>query len=147
MNTLRSSLAAKDAELGIAVKGKKIAEDSLEKSIKANDKKWRKEVEKAVHEAKICASKAVLESRVKIVKEAQDPDFDRSSWDVEHWEQILKDMGDDDEDDNATAEKLVEMGKGKAKLVDEEELVGEGHGVDGKAEVDGKGGDDQGNAP
>ena len=125
------------------MKGKKIAEDSLEKSIKANDKKWRKEVEKAIREAKVYASKAVLESRVKIMKEALDPDFDKTSWDVDHWEQLLKDMVDDDEEDNATAERLVEMVKGKGKLVDEAEVVGEDQGVGGNAEV----GEDQGNAP
>ncbi|KAJ0753596.1 hypothetical protein HanPI659440_Chr09g0337551 [Helianthus annuus] len=71
----------------------------------------------ATDEVKICAAWTVLQERIKMTREAGDPNFDRSAWDLASWEQTLLKLGGDEELEPA-AEKKAEVGTSGAKEVD-----------------------------
>lgn len=56
------------------------------------------EINQATEEAKVWAAKSVLEARIKLVTEANDPSFDKSSWEIKEWYQALIDL-DEGEDE------------------------------------------------
>jgi hypothetical protein len=96
---LRSSTAAKDKEVSKLVKEKK----GLERELVAVGKDLQKKLDAATEEAKMWAARAVLEARLKMVKQLEDPSFDKAVWDVAKWEAMLASLGDDEEVDAETA--------------------------------------------
>ncbi|MFS7978255.1 hypothetical protein Hanom_Chr10g00913391 [Helianthus anomalus] len=55
------------------------------------------EKQEITQDAKVSAAIAMYKIQLQMAEEAQDPTFDKSSWDVEGWKARLADL--DDEDD------------------------------------------------
>ncbi|MFS7975958.1 hypothetical protein Hanom_Chr10g00886781 [Helianthus anomalus] len=66
-----------------------------------------------------------------MAKEAVDPAFDRSGWDVEAWKQRLVEVGDEDEPDEVLA---LEGGGSEAKDPEDAATGGSGQGGEKKVE-------------
>ncbi|MFS7913896.1 hypothetical protein Hanom_Chr02g00147131 [Helianthus anomalus] len=71
----------------------------------------------------------MLKIKLQMAKEAEDPAFDRSDWEVEDWKQRLEELGDEDEPEEVLA---LESGGG-AKDPEAEAAGGSGKG--GEEEV------------
>ena len=69
-----------------------------------------------VEGAKVSAAITMYKTRLQMAQEAQDPDFDRSSWDVEGWKARLADLEDDEEAEEVLA--LEAGGSGKDQVKD-----------------------------
>jgi hypothetical protein len=119
LSEMRSSAAAKDKEISKLVKEKK----GLEKDLVAIGKDLQRKLDAATEEAKMWAARAVLEARLKMVKQLEDSSFDKVAWDVAKWEATLANLGDDEEVE-AEAEKVdpgeqVGTSQEGAKVVEE----------------------------
>ncbi|MFS8022877.1 hypothetical protein Hanom_Chr16g01444701 [Helianthus anomalus] len=71
----------------------------------------------ATDEAKVCATHAILQARIKISQEAMDLGFDRSAWDVAGWKQNLLELGGNAEPEQVQA---LEAGPSGVKEVKQE---------------------------
>ncbi|MFS8022869.1 hypothetical protein Hanom_Chr16g01444591 [Helianthus anomalus] len=65
--------------------------------------------------AKLSATIAMLKIKLQMAKEAADPSFDRSEWDLEAWAKRLVELGDEYEPEDAAA---GGSGKGGEEKVD-----------------------------
>ena len=83
------------------------------------------EKQEITQDAKVSAAIAMYKIQLQMAEEAQDPTFDKSSWDVEGWKARLADLEDEDE-----AEEIPMLEGGDA----EKDQDGEAGG-DGAAEV------------
>jgi hypothetical protein len=108
---MRGITAAKDKDVTRIVRQKK----ALEEDLKVAESRLQEEVLAATEHAKIWAAKSVIQARIKMAKEAGDPGFDRSAWDVAKWEQALADLGEDDDVEEPAAEKADQVGTSKGK--------------------------------
>ncbi|KAJ0946658.1 hypothetical protein HanRHA438_Chr01g0006391 [Helianthus annuus] len=68
-----------------------------------------------VEGAKVSAAITMYKTKLKMAQEAQDPDFDRSSWDVEGWKARLADLEDDEEAEEVLAIEAGGSGKDQVK--------------------------------
>ena len=68
-----------------------------------------------VEGAKVSAAITMYKTKLKMAQEAQDPDFDRSSWDVEGWKARLADLEDDEEAEEVLAIEAGSSGKDQVK--------------------------------
>ncbi|KAK1432048.1 hypothetical protein QVD17_08937 [Tagetes erecta] len=75
------------------------------------------EMESMIETAKDSAALTVYEARLKMVKEANDPDFDRSLWKIEDWESVVADLkeklAEEDTRGQAGSSGPADDGKGK----------------------------------
>ncbi|MFS7912032.1 hypothetical protein Hanom_Chr02g00125061 [Helianthus anomalus] len=67
-----------------------------------------------------------------MAKEADDPSFDKSEWDVEAWKYRLQELGDDEEPEEVLA--IEASGSGSKDPLDTAEAGGSGEG--GEMKVD-----------
>ncbi|KAF5757049.1 hypothetical protein HanXRQr2_Chr17g0822071 [Helianthus annuus] len=93
LTDLRSIATAKDKKITQLEK----EVNSLEKQIMVAEIQANKTEMEATDEAKVCASRAILQARIKIAQEAMDAGFDRSAWDVADWKQTFLELGGDAE--------------------------------------------------
>ena len=115
----RTSLVAKDQEL---IKLKKELEEVTEALLYA-ETGVNEQLAELTEQAKVWAGKAVLEARIKMAREAEDPAFDKAAWTVETWEKTLAGMGgDDDAQDEAVEKKATKAGTSGADK-DAQELM------------------------
>lgn len=85
---MRSIVATKDKALARTTKEKRQAEDHASTiAVQMQD-----EITRATNEAKIWEAKSVLQAMIKLVSEANDPAFDKSSWNIAQWKQSLADL-------------------------------------------------------
>ncbi|KAM0040183.1 hypothetical protein Hdeb2414_s0012g00390841 [Helianthus debilis subsp. tardiflorus] len=68
-----------------------------------------------VEGAKVSAAITMYKTKLKMAQEAQDPDFDRSSWDVEGCKARLADLEDDEEAEEVLAIEAGGSGKDQVK--------------------------------
>ncbi|KAJ0752398.1 hypothetical protein HanPI659440_Chr09g0323901 [Helianthus annuus] len=61
--------------------------------------------------AKVSAAIAMYKTKLKMAQEAQDPDFDRSNWDVEGWKARLAELDDEEEAEEVLAIEAGGSGK------------------------------------
>jgi hypothetical protein len=108
---MRGIAAAKDKDVTRIVKQKK----SLEEDLRTAESRLQEEVLAATEQPKIWTAKSVIQTRIKMAKEAGDPGFDRTAWDMAKWEQALADLGEDDDGEEPAAEKADEVGTSKGK--------------------------------
>ncbi|MFS8001592.1 hypothetical protein Hanom_Chr13g01192161 [Helianthus anomalus] len=54
-------------------------------------------------ETKVCATRAILQVKIKMAQEVVDLDFDRSAWDVGSWKQTLLQLGGEVEPESVKA--------------------------------------------
>ena len=69
----------------------------FEERIAFTDKSARERDIEVTEEAKLYAGRAILMARIKIAEQAEDPEFDRSNWNVALWKQTLAGFGKDSE--------------------------------------------------
>ena len=81
----RTALVAKDQEIA---KLKKELEEVTEALLSA-ETGVNEQLAEVTEQAKICAGKAVLEARITMAQEAEDPSFDKASWTMGEWEKTL----------------------------------------------------------
>ncbi|MFS7904520.1 hypothetical protein Hanom_Chr01g00037061 [Helianthus anomalus] len=79
--------------------------------------------------AKLSATITMPRIKLQMAKEAEDPSFDRSAWDLEAWKQRLTKLDDEDE-----AEEVPALEGGGSGLKDPEE-AGDGSGKGGDEKV------------
>ncbi|KAJ0788584.1 hypothetical protein HanPI659440_Chr05g0193411 [Helianthus annuus] len=120
-----------------AAKDKRIAHlekeiKTLQKQILLADMTPNKERLEIIDEAKKSAAIVTLKIRLQMAKEAVDPSFDRSEWDVEAWKQRLQELGDDEDAEEVLT--LEAGGSGGKDPVDAAEAGSSGEG--GEAKVD-----------
>ena len=91
-----------DLQQVAVLKDLKIAE--LEKALQAARNETAKiliDIDYEKHEimegAKVSAAITMYKTKLQMAQEAQDPNFDKSSWDVEGWKARLADLEDDEE--------------------------------------------------
>ncbi|KAJ0814446.1 hypothetical protein HanPSC8_Chr17g0785811 [Helianthus annuus] len=90
---LQTIAAAKDKRIAHLEKESK----TLQKQMLLADITANKERLEIIDEAKKSVAIVTLKIRLQMAKEAADPSFDRSEWDVEAWKQRLQELGDDEE--------------------------------------------------
>ncbi|KAJ0623033.1 hypothetical protein HanIR_Chr01g0027251 [Helianthus annuus] len=102
------------------LKDHKIAD--LEKSLQAARTETAKllididyEKHEIVEGAKVSAAITMYKTRLQMAQVAQDPDFDKSSWDVEGWKARLADLEDDEEAEGVLALEAGSSGKDQVK--------------------------------
>ena len=61
--------------------------------------------------AKVSAAIAMYKTKLQMAQEAQDPDFDRSNWDMEGWKARLAELEDEEEADEVLAIEATNSGK------------------------------------
>ncbi|KAJ0433918.1 hypothetical protein HanPSC8_Chr17g0774491 [Helianthus annuus] len=117
-------------------KDKKIS--SLEKDINTLQKELllaeittNKERIEIMDGAKLSATIAMLKIKLQMAKEAADPSFDRSEWDLEAWAKRLAKLGDKDEPKEALA-----LEAGGSEVKDPGEATAGGSGKGGEEKVD-----------
>ncbi|KAF5811474.1 hypothetical protein HanRHA438_Chr04g0191481 [Helianthus annuus] len=125
-----------DLQAIAVAKDKKISQ--LEKENKALQKELllaeitaRKERLEVMDGAKLSAAIAMLKINLQMAKEAADPSFDRSEWDLEAWAKRLAELGDDEEPKEVLA---LEAGGSGDKDPEEAAAGGSGEGGDEKVE-------------
>ncbi|XP_076889683.1 isoaspartyl peptidase/L-asparaginase 1-like [Bidens hawaiensis] len=79
------------------------------------------EINRVTKEAKVWAAKSILEARIKLVSEANDPSFDKSSWEIKERKQALIDLGGGEDETEAMMVDVGEAGTSGLKGLDETE--------------------------
>ncbi|KAL9994306.1 hypothetical protein Hdeb2414_s0929g00961731 [Helianthus debilis subsp. tardiflorus] len=125
-----------DLQVIAVAKDKKISH--LEKEIKALQKELlpagitaNKERLEVIDGAKHSVAVVMLKIKLQMAKEAIDPSFDRSEWDVEAWAKRLAELRDEEEPKEVLA---LEAGGSRAK--DPEDAAAGGSGQGGEEKVD-----------
>ncbi|MFS7889851.1 hypothetical protein Hanom_Chr00s000005g01611881 [Helianthus anomalus] len=105
--------------------------NTLQKELLLADITANRERMEVMDGAKLYVVVAMLKIKLQMAKEAVDPSFDRSKWDVEAWTNRLTELGDDEEPEEVLA--LEAGGSGDKDLQD---AVAEGSGKGGEEKVD-----------
>ncbi|KAM0041179.1 hypothetical protein Hdeb2414_s0011g00363291 [Helianthus debilis subsp. tardiflorus] len=113
---LRSIIAAKDEKVAQLEKEK----TDLDKQLMYDEIGIHEAHMNATEDAKVCATRTVLQARINRAQEAMDPAFDRSAWDIAGWKQTLLDLGGDGEMDQVMALEVGPSGVKDPKEADEE---------------------------
>ncbi|MFS7929694.1 hypothetical protein Hanom_Chr04g00335561 [Helianthus anomalus] len=111
-----------------------VSEESktLQKQILLADITTNKERLEIIDDAKKSTAIVTLKIRLQMAKEAADPSFDRSAWNVEAWKQRLQELGDDEEPEEVLTIKAG--GSGSKDPLDAIEAGGSGEGGEAKAD-------------
>ncbi|MFS7967243.1 hypothetical protein Hanom_Chr09g00783521 [Helianthus anomalus] len=90
---------AKDKKISQFEKEKK----ALQKELLLAERTTQKERIEVMEGAKHSAAVVMLKVKLQMAKEASDPSFDRSEWDLEGWTKRLVELGDDEEPEEVLA--------------------------------------------
>ncbi|KAI3732606.1 hypothetical protein L1987_63812 [Smallanthus sonchifolius] len=125
-----------DSQKGEAAKGKKLLEVTKELNktkaeLQDTHLQHARDSEESNEQAKASATISIFQAMIKMAKEAEDKDFDRSAWDVEEWKRLVAELGGElvSEED---ARKVVAKDEvqGSAKVAEEYKAVDAGKVVD-----------------
>ncbi|KAI3732509.1 hypothetical protein L1987_63714 [Smallanthus sonchifolius] len=125
-----------DSQKNEAAKGKKVLDVTKElHQIKAELQEVHlqrdRDIDESNEHAQASAAISIFQSRIKMAKEAEDKNFDRSTWDVEEWKRLVAELGGEliSEKDagKVVAEEEVQ---GLAQVAEENDIEGAGKQVD-----------------
>ena len=79
-----------------------------------------------MEDAKVSATIAMYKTKLQMTQEVQDPNFDKSNWDMEGWKARLAELDDEEEADEVLAIEATDSGKDQAGGDGEADGAGEG---------------------
>ncbi|KAJ0540049.1 hypothetical protein HanRHA438_Chr08g0367941 [Helianthus annuus] len=100
LTRIRSAAAAKDKTITNLEKDKQ----DLEAQLLHSEMGIHEAAMNATDEAKVCAARAILQDRIEMAQEAMDSSFDRATWEVASWEMEQKNLGGDEELEQAAVD-------------------------------------------